>query len=752
MRLAPRSISTPGARLVCAGCLLAACTGEPTSAQEAPRTGHEPARLALQGISGGPSTRIAISPDGRFLVTLGASEATGIWDLRRGEVLHSLVVGAGGGTAVTFSAGGERLAIGTLAGEVQLWDLRSGALVRRFRGPTRRVHAVVFSPDGALLVAGMGDQPETGPQAYLTFVRLPGEVLIWEVATGRRRLRLEGHTGDVNDVEFSPDGRRLVSAGQDMAVVFWDASTGRLLHRREEHDREVTSLAFSPDGRVLASGGRDGRLMVRGGEDGRLRHTLTMPPHGSVEQLSFVRGQTLVAFRGSAVRFGGEPPVGVHLFDAATWQERHAFPHLPARAVSQDGALLAAAEDSSISIWDAATGPLRQSLPDADRDVVNTLAFSPDGRLLITGGSVNRVGSSNGARAYAGQLRVWDLRAARVASTAGDLPHPISILARSRNGEQLATNGGSGRSDDEQVTVHLWRCTVSGGQLHHERTLVGERGAATSVSFSPDGRLVACGSTSGIDGPGATYVWETASGRLQRSFPSGKSGLDDLEEATFSPEGRLLAILGDEAVRLVETRTWTHRRTLKLRMGSVPLLAFHPDGRRLVAHEHPKAVLWDVRSGRRVQDLPAPDSWGGARDWSPDGRRLALGTRLGTVEVWNVPAPPGRPRRWRRLAGHDGFVTAVAWSPDGRTLASSGMDGAVNLWDGRSGRLRATLRVLSGGTPIVYTPEGYYAGPPEAARFIRWRVGTDLFPAEAFASRFHRPEIVAKALMEEVAR
>jgi WD40 repeat protein len=177
-----------------------------------------------------------------------------VWDAQTGREVVTYKGNVGRITSVAFSPDGKRLASaagkfgGAESSEITVWDAETGQELHTLPGGP----GVAFSPDGRR-IAGAGKR--------LIDVRgnsASGEITVWDAETGRELLTLRGHTSDVWNVAFSPDGQRLASSGWfDPTVRVWDAQTGQqLLVLKEKGWGERYSLAFSRDGHWLVAGRR----------------------------------------------------------------------------------------------------------------------------------------------------------------------------------------------------------------------------------------------------------------------------------------------------------------------------------------------------------------------------------------------------------------------------------------------------------------------------------------------------------------
>jgi WD40 repeat protein len=191
--------------------------------------------------------RLAFSPDGTILASASDGnrflEQPGeirFWDLTTGKAIHSMGLGRQGLTTLRFSPDGKVLAVAVEGGPVQLLDTRTGQQIRILDEHT--YYSAAFSHDGKFLLTTGGERGKVGT------------IWVWEVATGKPAFDpLLGHGDIIHDAVFSPDDRRIVSAGgEDGTIRVWDVA-GRQEILELEHRNVVDRVAFSKTGNVLVS-------------------------------------------------------------------------------------------------------------------------------------------------------------------------------------------------------------------------------------------------------------------------------------------------------------------------------------------------------------------------------------------------------------------------------------------------------------------------------------------------------------------
>jgi dipeptidyl aminopeptidase/acylaminoacyl peptidase len=226
-----------------------------------------------------PVVDVAFSPDGKYIATASQDETARLWDAQDGKLLQTFQGHICGLTAVVFSPDGKRLLtlgdgythrfeVGAGGGSsgsnttpatveetlARLWDVSSGKQVQALRwggGDKGHVRLAQFSPDGKrILTAG------TVGSSAVTRGRAPS---LWDAATGKRSLSFTGLAPDlVRAAAFSPDGSRVAVAGREGVVGVWDTRRGKLLQSLRGHEKAVRSVVFSPDGKHLLTASEDG--------------------------------------------------------------------------------------------------------------------------------------------------------------------------------------------------------------------------------------------------------------------------------------------------------------------------------------------------------------------------------------------------------------------------------------------------------------------------------------------------------------
>jgi WD40 repeat protein/serine/threonine protein kinase len=299
-------------------------------------------------------------------------------------------------------------------------------------------------------------------------------------------------------------------------------------------------------------------------------------------------------------------------------------------------------------LWDVTTGKELVTFKGYNGGILSA-AFSPDGQRVAVSG-------------WDDTAKVWEAATGKELVTLKGHHIQVWAVAFSRDGQRLVTGGDK--------AIKVWDATTGKEVLSLKTS-----GGVPSVTFSPDGRRLVTGSWGR-----AAQVWDAVTGQEQLTL-NGHAGA--VRSVAISPDGqRVVTGSYDQTAKVWDAVTGQELLTLRGHSGEIPSVAYSPDGRRIVTGSHDQtAKVWDAVTGQELLTLKGHTRFVRAVAFSPDGRRIVTGSADNTTKIWDADLS-----QELTLRGHRGHVRAVAFSKDGQRIITGSFDGTVKVWEALSGK------------------------------------------------------------------
>lgn len=675
------------------------------------------------------------------LLTLGEEGQARRWNLTAGGAVESLFDLHRPIRTAGLSQEGSHLLIGFRDGTAQMHS-----------GPAlKTVHPLSVLPDGIVTTAFNS----SGAMAAAVSTRLSpsfeARVDIWSTETGQPLIEPLPHSLLVTDLEFTPDGKHLVSVCADGRIRFWPLSGPTGSPSRVLTQSACLTLCFDPSGRWMAVGEYEGGIKVWDMQN----------PSQPKWAFQHARRITDLCFSPDASLL-----LSASIDDTAqVWNLASGTPHsAPLRhgnsvnsaRFSPDARLVVtASSDNTARLWDTRTGmPVTEELP--HENALMGARFTSDGRRVLT-------------TSFSGAFGIWELREPFSPTKRFNHGSFVSQVQFSPDGTKMATGSTDGdiRITDVGAGAHVLR-------LRHE-------GSVRPMAFSPDGRILAVGGASG-----SAQLYDTSSGApisgplrhkytvdalefdrtgkrllvtaevqaqvwdVVNSSPVGASMAhrDVITCARFSPDARwIVSASKDRIVRLWSAETG-QPVGLPLREGDqANSVQFSPDGKYVLiggrAHE---ALVVSVNEHQEVGARMRHHGGVSRAAFSPDGKRIVTASEDRTAKVWAL----GEPNPLVHSLPHPARVSFAEFSSDGRVILTLSSEGAARLWDAGSGDLIADPIQLPGATFASLSSDGHHIAlaSAEGAVLLRtiptwaqWKTERLINLAEQVArQRFYPPD------------
>jgi len=639
--------------------------------------------------------RLAVSNDGRFLVSCDVDKQVKIWEVGTGREFRTLSGFDGRINQVYFAADNISILLLLNSGTLEFWNILTGEKQASF-ACRENSEDLTFLPN--LKKAAFIDEDNA---INLVNPYEPENVTVLE-------------TDYPTSMVMGPTGNRLYYTTVKGELAVLSLPSGTLLSKRliwDEYKHPVTPPKVDPSGKYLAIAFNDDGEKVRFYNASTLQEEFVLDHKGGrIQDMEFTADGTSFI-------------ITDHKNNLSAWNYRKGkmkWKHTDAVfsrstfALYPDGKTLIAAEAKEMHLHNVRSGKKLRTL-NAPGNAIVSMAYDPTDHFIAVA-------------TLDIKIKLWSLTQGRITGTLDGF-FPIEFTP---DGKQLI-------SMKNAMELAVWN-PYTGEQLS---TLATEYELIQHLAVSRDGKYVA-----GAGFMGIVKIWELESGKLIKKLTGHDGGIYGL---SFHPDGKRLASCGmDNTIRIWD---WEAEKELLQTDGGIVLtsaLDFSEDGKQLVSCNWDKSVtIWDTESLAPLQQLEGHQNMVTTVDFSSDNTLVVSGAGNNAVA-----AADNTVRLWRSADGspmcvlgeHRDRLINAQFSADNTLVYSAGNDGFTRIWDVATCTEKAALIGVYLDDYVIVTPDNYYTASKDALQGVSFRVGDQLFPFEQFDLKLNRPDIVAERI------
>ena len=519
--------------------------------------------------------------------------------------------------------------------EIKIWDIETGKCLKTIVGHIDSIETIEYSKDGKILISGSKDKL----------------IKIWDIKTEKQIAMLKGHTRGVLALKFSPSGKYIASSGDDGTIKLWDLKAEKEIRTFLGHEDSVYNISFSLCGKFIASASDDRTIKLWDVKTG--------------ENIKTFRGHKL---RVTCVKFAG---LGRYLISGSF--------------------------DNTIKIWEVDSGKEIANI-NAHKDSISTLAVSPDGRYLTTG-------------SFDKTIKKWKL--VHFGDVIFHPSYPVEYLLASRKSlreetknktafEELLAGAEELLKEKEWEKAHneLRKALSIPGYSKENKALsnmaiAGKYASRVGLNNSWCSKIIRdyTESVKSVAFPkikryfiscseNTLQLWDFIYGDLLRIYKSGKT---TLRAGDISPCASFIVAGGeDKVLRIWNVNTGDLKKILLGHGARVNDVAFSPCSKYIISGSEDEAVkLWDVTTGKTLRTYQGHIGSVSCVSFSPRGRTFLSGSVDKTIKLWDFSTQ----KPLKTFSGHTGAVETAIFSYSGNYILSGGIDRVIKLWDVKKGEL-----------------------------------------------------------------